>query len=178
MWPLARTGEWLATGSHHVGVARVWRIHDAAEAAELPVDVATGVMFSPDGRFLMTTDPPCRLWTVGTWREARRIGSSGLCFSPDGRLVVATDPTRVIRLVETESGRVLARLGSPDLCGVDSATFSPDGSRLVVTSNDPPAVHVWDLRTIRRKLSAMGLDWDAPAYPEIESTTETHRLLL
>ena len=29
-----------------------------------------------------------------------------------------------------------------------------------------PAVHVWDLRTIRRQLAAMGLDWDAPAYSD------------
>src|SRR5262249_13997918 len=55
---------------------------------------------------------------------------------------------------------------SPDLCAVDGAAFSPDGSRLVVTTNDGPAVHVWDLRAIRRRLAPMGLDWDAPPYPE------------
>jgi tetratricopeptide (TPR) repeat protein len=27
-------------------------------------------------------------------------------------------------------------------------------------------VHVWDLRAIRKRLAAMGLDWDAPAYPD------------
>ena len=47
-----------------------------------------------------------------------------------------------------------------------SATFSPDGSRLVVTTNDGPAVHVWDLRAIRRHLASMSLDWDAPAYSD------------
>ena len=45
-------------------------------------------------------------------------------------------------------------------------TFSPDGSRLVVTTDDGPAVHVWDLRAIRKRLAPMGLDWDAPAYSE------------
>jgi hypothetical protein len=44
--------------------------------------------------------------------------------------------------------------------------LSPDGSRLVLTTNDGPAVHVWDLRAIRRQLGEMGLDWDAPAYPQ------------
>ncbi len=43
-------------------------------------------------------------------------------------------------------------------------TFSPDGSRLVVTTNFGPAVHVWDLRTIRKQLVVMGLDWDAPLF--------------
>ena len=104
----------------------------------------------------MTSTSPCRLWAVGTWREARQIGGDGLCFSPDGRLVVVQDASKVIRLVETETGRTLARLESPDLCGVRSATFSPDGSRLVVTTNDGPAVHVWDLRAIRRHLADDG----------------------
>jgi tetratricopeptide (TPR) repeat protein len=49
---------------------------------------------------------------------------------------------------------------------VAAAAFSPDGSRLVVATNDGPAVHVWDLRAIRRNLAAMGLDWDAPAYSD------------
>ena len=27
-------------------------------------------------------------------------------------------------------------------------------------------MHVWDLRAIRKHLAEMGLDWDAPAYPD------------
>jgi serine/threonine protein kinase/WD40 repeat protein len=161
-------GEWLGTGSHtdSYGGAQVWRIGDATKLADLPVDVGTGLAFSPDGKWLMTTSAPCRLWTVGTWHEARRIGGGGRCFSPDGRLLVLVDATRIIRLVETETGSTVARLESPDLGQVYAASFSPDGSRLVVTDNDGPAVHVWDLRAIRRKLAEMGLDWHAPAYPE------------
>ena len=48
------------------------------------------------------------------------------------------------------------------------ATFSPDGSRLVTTSPEGPTVRVWDLRAIRRRLAGMGLDWDAPAYPDAD----------
>jgi tetratricopeptide (TPR) repeat protein len=45
--------------------------------------------------------------------------------------------------------------------------FSPGGSRLVVTTKDrPAAVHVRDLRAIRKGLAGMGLDWDAPAYSD------------
>ena len=70
----------------------------------------------------------------------------------------------MIRLVESQTGRTVARLESPDGCGVWAAAFSPDGSRLVVSTRDGPAVHIWDLRAIRVHLAAMGLDWDAPAY--------------
>jgi WD40 repeat protein/tetratricopeptide (TPR) repeat protein len=161
---LSPDGQWVATGSFERG-AQVWRIRDATKVMDLPIDYGTGVTFSPDGKWLMTGDPRCRLWAVGTWREAeQKIGGNGLCFSPDGRLVAAVDATKVIHLVEAETGRTIARLESPDSCDVNRATFSPDGSRLVVTSNEGPAVHVWDLRAIRRRLVEMGLDWDAPAF--------------
>jgi Tfp pilus assembly protein PilF len=106
-----------------------------------------------------------RLWKPGTWREVRRI-DGGLMFSPDGRILVAVDPGRVIHLVEAATGRTLARLASPDLCEVHAVAFSPDGARMAIVSNDGPAVHVWDLRRIRRYLVGEGLDWDAPAYPD------------
>jgi WD40 repeat protein len=63
------------------------------------------------------------------------------------------------------TGRTLPRLESPDRCGVAGLAFSPDGSRLVVTTKDrpTPCVHVWDLRAIRKHLAGKGLDWDAPA---------------
>jgi hypothetical protein len=75
------------------------------------------------------------------------------------------DPSKVLLLVEAETGRTLAQLTSPDLGEAWAVTFSPDGSRLVVSTRDGPAVHVWDLRAIRR-LVELGLDWDVPAYSE------------
>jgi tetratricopeptide (TPR) repeat protein len=56
---------------------------------------------------------------------------------------------------------------------VGGAAFSPDGSRLVITTQDGPAVHVWDLRAIRRHLARIGLDWDAPAYPDDDPASPT-----
>jgi WD40 repeat protein/Flp pilus assembly protein TadD len=165
-------GEWLATGSHVGSGIQIRRVRDAGQVAHLPIEGLGGVLFSPDGKWLMTTSPPCRLWAVDTWQEAQRIdGCSGLSFSPDGRLMVVQDASKVLRLVETETGRTLARLESPELCAAQWATFSPDGSRLVVTTNEGPAVHVWDLRAIRRSLVELGLDWDAPSLPDSLAST-------
>ncbi len=158
-------GQWLATGTHdRNGSAQVWRLRDATQVAHLAIE--GWVVFSPDGKWLMTQSPTRRLWAVGTWHEVRQIDGAGLCISPDCRQVVVQDASKVIRLVEAETGRTLARLESPDLCTVAGATFSADGSRLVVTTGDGPAVHVWDLRAIRRQLATIGLDWDAPAYSD------------
>jgi WD40 repeat protein len=167
-------GQWLATGSHlSTHGVQIWRIRGATKLAE-PIDYGTAVLFSPDGKWLMTRRSPCRLWEVGTWREAKQqIGGEGQCFSPDGSELVVQDANQIIRLVETETGRTLAQLESPDLCQVQRATFSPDGSRLVVTTNDGPAVHVWDLRAIRRQLGRIGLDWEAPAYSDDDPASPT-----
>ena len=43
-----------------------------------------------------------------------------------------------------------------------------------MTTNEPRgAVHVWDLRAIRKHLAKMGLDWDAPAYSEDDPAAPT-----
>ena len=38
-----------------------------------------------------------------------------------------------------------------------------------MTSNDPPSTQVIDLRAIRRKLADLRLDWDAPAFPDVDA---------
>jgi tetratricopeptide (TPR) repeat protein len=163
----------LATGSHGTNGFQVWHIRDATKVAQINIEGLIRPWFSPDGKRLMTNAPLCRLWEVGTWREERQIDGTGLCFSPDGRLLAVEDASRIIHLVETATGRTLAQLESPDLCAVGGATFSPDGSRLVVATNDGPAVHVWDLRAIRRQLARLGLDWDAPAYSDDDPASPT-----
>jgi serine/threonine protein kinase/WD40 repeat protein/tetratricopeptide (TPR) repeat protein len=159
---LSPDGRWMATGAHGGSSAKCWRVNDGAMVHELPG--GNGPRFSPDGQRLMTSNAPCRLWAVGTWQEERVIGGSGLCFSADGRQLVVQDLDSILRLVETDTGRTIARFESPDLCAAGWGTFSPDGTRLIFSTNDGPAVHVWDLRAIREKLAGMALDWDAPTY--------------
>ena len=120
-------------------------IRDGVMVKELPIDYGTGVLFSPDGKWLLTGTAPWRLVSVDTWEEVRQSGGYGWCFSPDGRQLLVHDADMALRIVETETSRTIARLESPDLCALSFATFSPDGTRLVVSTGDGPAVHVWDL---------------------------------
>jgi serine/threonine protein kinase/WD40 repeat protein/Flp pilus assembly protein TadD len=160
-------GHWLATGSHITGGVTIWKLPEGSQVAGLSSELSNQICFSPDGRWIMTRASPCRLYQVGTWRELRRFDGTFHCFSPDSRLAVTQDVSRALILIEIETGRTLARFESPDRPDFVFVTFSPDGSRLAVTTNDPPpCVHVWDLRTIRRRLGEMGLDWNAPPFSD------------
>ena len=115
-------GQWLATGNHQNGGVTIWRLPDGARVTKLPIEGGAGAFFSPDGKWLMTSQAACRLWEVGTWREVRQI-EGGFCgFSPDGRLAVVQDASKVLGLVEIETGRTWP--------GSKAPTSTPWGRRL------------------------------------------------
>ena len=49
---------------------------------------------------------------------------------------------------------------------ISQLCFNHDGTELAA-STDNHVVQLWDLRSIRRQLRAMKLDWDLPAYPPV-----------
>ena len=164
-------GQWLATGCYQIkGGVTIWRLPDVARVTEIPIDGGVAAHFSPDGKWLMTEGTIFRQLEVGTWRELRQIDGVFRCLSADGRIAVVLQASKVLKLVETETGHTLAQLESTNLNNAGMATLSPDGSRLVVTGSEPPCVHIWDLRAIRRQLAQMGLDWDQPSYPAPSQT--------
>jgi serine/threonine protein kinase/WD40 repeat protein len=167
---------WVATVSwfwdgHSNGV-RVWDARTGELAHDFPLPVQTQVIFSPDGKWLGTAAAnDARLWEVGTWREKLRTSGGGLRFSPDGKLLAITERSGVIALLETETGRTIARLTGPGIVSYYAQSFTADGSRLIAYG-DPRAVLVWDLRTLRKELAELGLDWQWSAFPESEAPTQ------
>ena len=167
-------GRWAATGSHWTreGI-KVWSLPEGRFEKQFPnTGLYASPLFSPDGRWLTTNlgNELC-LWTVGEWRAGPRFEGGGLAFSPDGRLLAVAQLAGSVRLFEAETGRLVASLDDPQQSRSRHATFSPDGSRLILASEDSRAAHVWDLRAIRRGLFAMDLDWDWPPLPEPDVTT-------
>jgi hypothetical protein len=79
--------------------------------------------------------------------------------------VVFGQPEGVYRLVKLATGRQLASLEDPEQIAAP-AVFTPDSTCLVVAATD--GLRVWDLRHIRKELARIGLDWDAPPYPEAD----------
>jgi hypothetical protein len=90
-------------------------------------------------------------------------GFQGRPFSPDGALLAGTGAAGGLQLLDQATGRPLAGLQVPHDDVLTWTDWTPDGSRLVVSAAGH--VRVWDLRRVRERLAALGLDWDRPPYP-------------
>jgi serine/threonine protein kinase/WD40 repeat protein len=171
-------GRWVATGSHTNAdgfSAKVWEAATGRLEKALPLPPTCSVAFSPDGHWLLTTGGGCRLWKVGTWTEGPTVGGSEGCFSPDSRLLAVEDTAGAIRLLSTDTGALVVRLEAPEQTRLVPRSFTPDGTRLNAAGIDTEALHVWDLREVRRGLTLLGLDWDEPPYPPISPKEEIER---
>jgi WD40 repeat protein len=92
-------GKWLVTGSGRSGRDSGIRLWDVSTGLEIApsvhqVDSALSVTFSPDNRYLISTEREgtARLWEVATRQEVRRFsGPDGpvlaVAFSPDGKTI-------------------------------------------------------------------------------------------
>jgi eukaryotic-like serine/threonine-protein kinase len=167
-------GRWVATGSHNSrdGV-KVWSLPDGRLEKHFPnPGLYASPRFSPDGRWLATNlGGKLTLWRVGDWRAGLRMEGGYLSFTPDGLLLAYAEHAGTVRLVDTETGRLVASLDDSQQSRSLRATFSTDGSRLVLTGEDSRAANMWDLRAIRHELVGMGLDWDWPSLPPADIAT-------
>jgi eukaryotic-like serine/threonine-protein kinase len=172
-------GRLVATASHSGARVKIWQLESgklerAKLVKELPVRTIL-VGFSPDAKWLATSNGDCRLWAVDSWQPGPHIGKGTyFAFSPVGKLLAVETGHGVVRLVNPETGREFARLEDPnhhpDRAG--EMRFSPDGTKLVTTGNNNQSVHVWDLRAIREHLAMMDLDWALPSYPPAKAKND------
>jgi WD40 repeat protein len=163
-------GRWVVTCSWwwdgRSKSARIWEAETGRHVHDLPLEQETTAGFSPDNRWLATTNwRGCHLWEIGTWREGRRFDPAQFAFSPDGRLMALNDVVGELRLVETNTGREVARLTGTEQMWYQPICFSPDATRMIAVRKDKEALYVWDLRLIREQLRELGLDWDWPPFP-------------
>ena len=96
-----------------------------------------GVVFSPDGRLLVSLshDGKARLWETETGKELSVLrGHEGqvqaAAFSPDGRHVVTAGKDNTVRVWETATGLALATYRAQD--DTDAVAFNRDG-RYIIT---------------------------------------------
>ena len=116
--------------------------------------------------------------------------SADLAVSPDGGLVASTSESGVVRLFDPLKGELLEILHG-HMNGAFGLAFSPDGRRLISTSNGREAVKLWDVGTRQELLTLSGIGmlyagrwtadgdallagppwqvWRAPAWEEINA---------
>jgi WD40 repeat protein/tRNA A-37 threonylcarbamoyl transferase component Bud32 len=108
----------------------------------------TSAVFSPDGRFVLTTSSnhTARLWDTASGEKLVLLkghdsGINLASFSADSERVVTASKDKTARIWEVSSGRQLAVLRGHE-GSVEYAFFSPDG-RLIVTASTDRTARLW-----------------------------------
>jgi len=164
-------GRWVATGTWKGTNVKVWDTASGSLVAELPAADAT-VGFSPDGRWLVAGEGDAfRFYRAGSWQLGRNLPRDGwgtvrgpFTFRPDGRMLAVAKMVEheyMVQLIDPDSGNALATLRAPEVFGSTWLAFSPDGGRLAVAT-DSHRIQLWDLRLLRGRLKAIGLDQGLP----------------
>jgi WD40 repeat protein/predicted Ser/Thr protein kinase len=163
-------GKLLATRSINVGGSpvRVWEVSSGRKVHDFPGAIHATVAFTPDGRWLVIgTAEAYQFWSVGTWKPGLRIprramNTSGpMAFSPSGKLMACLAEPLKVKLFDPATGEELATLTPPIPSTVEDLCFSPDSTKLAV-STGTAITYLWDLQRIRRQLREMNLDWEPP----------------
>jgi serine/threonine protein kinase/WD40 repeat protein len=169
---LSADGRWLASRGWHADRVRVWNARTGEMVREWPFGGPQAVYFAPDSRTLIISrGDEFSFWDVNGWKPIRRLRRDVahypgyVAFSPDGRLLALEMAPAVIHLKEIATGRTVARLEDPHGDRATWMAFTPDGTQLVTVAGYAKAIHVWNLRAIRKRLKAVDLDWDWPEFP-------------
>ncbi|EJF61814.1 WD40 repeat-like protein, partial [Dichomitus squalens LYAD-421 SS1] len=132
----SRLGTHIAVGYDN-GVVRVWDAANRQQCLLLRAheDPVTDVVFSPDGRLLLSAsdDRTMKVWDAHTGAMVRsldghEIGVRGACFSPCGTYIASAAET--VRIWRTSDGSCLAVLSDHDDPWVSHVAFTPDGTML------------------------------------------------
>jgi serine/threonine protein kinase len=169
---LSGDGRWAASWGWHSDRVRLWNAGTGQMVHEWVPGKRTLVFFTPDSQTLiMARDDMFSFWNVETLQPIRQLHRDvtqypgWMAFSPDGRLMALEMTPGVIHLKEASTGRTVAKLEDPHGDRATWQGFTPDGTQLVVVGRYAGAIHIWDLRAIRKRLKAMNLDWEWPEFP-------------
>jgi WD40 repeat protein len=125
-------------------------------------DTVLSVVFSPDGRYVLTgsLDKTAKLWDAATGAEMRTFtGHAGsvesVAFSPDGKYVLTGSVDKTAKLWDAATGAELLTFSDPTSIvrtsvemkrSSHSVAFSPDG-KYVLTGSDDGTPKLWDAAT-------------------------------
>ncbi|HEY5913203.1 MAG TPA: protein kinase [Verrucomicrobiae bacterium] len=143
-------GKRLVTAGNK-SVAHVWDIDTQQEVRALRGHerIVQLVVFSPDGRLVATGDRDgiVKLWSATGGREYIVPGGfpNGTSISRDGERFTIGPVLGGMKVYDSRSGRQLLQINI-DSDNMNAACFSPDGARLV-TSSELRQPRVWEVET-------------------------------
>jgi WD40 repeat protein len=175
-------GEHVVTASHD-RTARVWRAA-TGDPLSPPLRHARRVVqasFSPDGMRVLTAseDGTAQIWDAETGLQGgsplRHDGAViGAAFSHDGALVLTASRDRTARVWDARTGMpVDTRLRHGEAFGIDRASFSADGTRIVTAGSLDPALDDVE-RLARQAEEHVARLWDAATAQPVGAPL-THR---
>ena len=143
----------IAAGAGEDRRFRLWETATGQAVAPIGDDTiqVSSALFSPDGKYIVTTSPKRApsLWST----KLERIGDIGdpsrpvdrVQFSPDGSQLVSTasDGVRIWSIDKAGVLRELGHFAMDPSRPVNRVQFSPDGSQLVTTVSD--GVRIWSI---------------------------------
>jgi serine/threonine protein kinase/WD40 repeat protein len=162
----------VATGTWGGRKVRIWDAKDGALLRDLPFENSAGVLFSPDGKWIVVSEAKrysfidAASWTVDHVIPRQNPGTllGPMGFTEDGRIAAIVDSPTVVKLVIPDSGEELASLETATRRMVTCLAFAPDGSRLAAATSSH-VIQLWDLPRVRSRLTELGIDWELPPLP-------------
>jgi WD40 repeat protein/DNA-binding SARP family transcriptional activator len=137
-------GSRFATAGYD-GTVRIWNTISGEEIRGWKAHSQSvwGVAFSPDGKWIATAsrDGTAKLWNAETGEETRTFsGHSGtvvsVAFSPNSLQLATSSRDGTAKLWDVSTGQMILTFANGNSIGLNSAVFSPDGSRLATAGNN------------------------------------------
>ena len=153
-------GKMLAGGGFE-GVIWLWNI-DTGEHRQIrtPHKIVDEVMFSPDGRTLLSSRrKDIQLWDVATGEFKVRLedttGTNNIVFNSDGTILYGASRNE-LRLWDPDTGEIKMRLGFTGSSNRPLSAFSPNGQIIATAGGNDYTVQLWNLQTGRLKNELVG----------------------
>lgn len=158
-------GKTLATGSLDATI-RLWELPSGRQVSQLNghTNTINSINYSPDGTLVATSswDKTARIWETATGKAIAVLTGHdqpiwSVAFSPDGkRLMTAASPSggenikefgdKTVRIWDVGTGATVMTINAIENT-LNSASFSPDGTRIAIASDDTTA-SIWDISSL------------------------------
>lgn len=130
---------------------KTWNVSDGMVVVELDSSApATALTFLPDGNQLLTgTNQGAELWNLAEKKSVRKFETktptTAIALSRDAKRLAVAGQDKNVRTFQIDDAKLLVTL-SGHAAPVVSASFSPDGNKLLTSSEDKTA-RWWDVVT-------------------------------